>query len=169
LIGFAGAFRRSELVALNCSDILWAQRGIEVVIRRYKTDGVAEGRTIGIPFGSNEESCPVRSLEEWLLAAANSDEPIFREVNRHGKVSGCGLNGDSIARTIKRAARLAGYDPTNLAGHSHRSGHVTQGAIAHVDEATLMDQTGHTSVGMLRRYLRIRDVFALNSASYLGL
>lgn len=173
LIGFAGGLRREELVALDRSDIGWHPDGITILIRRSKTDGVAKGRTIGIPLGADEATCPVTALKRWLDAAGISDpgEPVFRAVNRHGKVSPSRLTPGSVARIIKAGARAAGmaHRVGKLAGHSLRSGHVSQAAIAHVDEATTMQQTGHTSPEMLRRYRRVHDVFALNSAAHLGL
>ena len=175
LIGYAGGLRRGELVSLNHSDIGWHSDGIIVRIMKSKTDGVAKGRTIGIPFGTDETTCPVRCLKRWLDAAgiSEADEPIFRAVDRHGRVSRDRLTPGSIARIVKAAARAAGMEAraANLAGHSLRSGHVSQAALAGpgLDEATVMRQTGHTSAEMLRRYRRIQDMFVLNSAAHLGL
>jgi integrase len=173
LMGYAGGFRRAELVALNCSDITWHSDGIAVRIVRSKTDGVAEGRTIGVPFGANEITCPVRALKLWMDSAGISGSgPIFRGVNRHGRVSIRRLSSDSVARIVKRAARRAGMEARvdNLSGHSLRSGHVSQAALVpELDEATVMYQTGHTSAEMLRRYRRLHDLFAVNSAAHLGL
>jgi integrase len=174
LTGYAGGLRREEVVALNCSDISWCSQGMAVNIRSSKTDGVAEGRTIGIPFGADETTCAVRCLERWLKAAGISgDQPIFRGVNRHGRVSRERLTPGSVARIIKAAASTAGMEArvANLAGHSLRSGHVSQAALAgpSLDETTVMRQTGHTSPEMLRRYRRIHDLFVLNSAAHLGL
>ena len=175
LTGYAGGLRREEVVGLNCSDVSWCSEGIIVCIRRSKTDGIAKGRTIGIPFGVEEATCPVRCLKRWLDAAgiSGADEPIFRGVNRHGKVSVGRLIPGSVARIIKAAARTTGIETraANLAGHSLRSGHVSQAALAgpSLDEATVMQQTGHTSPEMLRRYRRIHDLFVVNSAAHLGL
>ncbi len=65
LLGFAGAFRRSELVGLDVADMEFVKEGVRVTIRRSKTDQEGEGRVVGIPFGSRIETCPVRSLEAW--------------------------------------------------------------------------------------------------------
>jgi integrase len=174
LVGYAGGLRREELISLNCSDVGWHSEGITVRIKKSKTDGAAKGRTIGIPFGADETTCPVRCLELWLKAAGISgDEPIFRGVNRHGKISRHRLSSGSVARIIQAAARAGGMAARakNLAGHSLRSGHVSQAALAgpSLDEATVMRQTGHTSPEMLRRYRRIHDLFVVNSAAHLGL
>lgn len=175
LVAFGGALRREEAVSLNCSDVGWHSAGITIRIRKSKTDVFGKARTIGIPFGADESTCPVRCLRFWLDAAgiSGADERIFRGVDRHGRVSGQRLTPGSVARIIKQAARSAGLGgkAANLAGHSLRSGHVSQSALAgpSLDEATVMRQTGHTSAEMLRRYRRIQDVFVLNSAAHLGL
>ena len=66
LVGFAGAFRRSELVALAYADVRFTDEGLVVTIPKSKTDPEGAGQTIGIPYGSHPESCPVRALEAWL-------------------------------------------------------------------------------------------------------
>ena len=66
LIGFCGAFRGSELVALDAGDVAITRDGIVVKIRRSKTGQEGEGRKIGIPYGSNPATCPVRALQDWL-------------------------------------------------------------------------------------------------------
>jgi site-specific recombinase XerC len=80
LVGFAGGLRRSELVAINCTDLERIREGIVLTIRRSKTDQDGVGRKIGIPFGRTIH-CPVRALENWLSAAQIEDGPVFRSVD----------------------------------------------------------------------------------------
>jgi site-specific recombinase XerD len=56
LLGFAGAFRRSELVALNVADIEETEAGLRVTIRHSKTDQEGQGVTIAIARG--DVACP---------------------------------------------------------------------------------------------------------------
>jgi hypothetical protein len=49
LVGFAGAFRRSELAALDVADLQFTSDGLVVTLRRSKTDQEGEGRKVGIP------------------------------------------------------------------------------------------------------------------------
>src|SRR5437016_8104202 len=70
LLGFAGAFRRSELVGLDVEDLAFGKDGLIVMLRRSKTDQEGAGRRIGIPYGSNPQTCPVRVSQTWLEAAA---------------------------------------------------------------------------------------------------
>lgn len=88
LIGFCGAFRRSELVALDFADAAVTREGLVVTIRRSKTDQEGEGRKIGIPYAAHLETCALRSLQEWLEKGGITEGPLFRPINRHGKMAG---------------------------------------------------------------------------------
>jgi integrase len=169
LLGFAGAFRRSELVALDVRDCAFGKDGLTVLLRRSKVDQAGEGRKIGIPYGSNPETCPVRTMQAWIEMAALTTGPLFRPVNRHGQVQPRRLSGAAVALVIKRLTQRVGLDPAQYAGHSLRSGHATAAAIAGASERSIMNQTGHRSVQMVRRYIRDRNLFRDNSAGKLGL
>lgn len=169
LLGFAGAFRRSELVGLNVDDCVFGKDGLTITLRRSKTDQESVGRKIGIPYGSNPETCPVRTVQEWLEQAGFPDGPLFRSVNRHGHVQPVRLSGAAVARVVKKLARRAGLDAAKYAGHSLRAGHATAAAIAGASERSIMNQTGHRSVQMVRRYIRDGNLFRENSAAKLGL
>jgi site-specific recombinase XerD len=169
LLGFAGAFRRSELVGLSVDDCVFGKDGLTVSLRRSKTDQVGAGRKIGIPYGANPETCPVRNLQSWIEQAGISGGPLFRSVNRHGHVQPGGLSGIDVARVVKKLADRAGLDAAKYAGHSLRAGHATSAAIAGASERSIMNQTGHRSVQMVRRYIRDGSLFRENSAGKLGL
>jgi integrase len=169
LLGFAGAFRRSELVALDVADLAFNRDGLTVTLRRSKTDQEGQGRKIGVPYGSNPDTCPVRTLQEWLEQAAVASGPVFRAITRHGKLRPGGLCPADVARVVKKLAERAGLDPAKYAGHSLRSGHATSAAIAGASERSIMNQTGHRSVQMVRRYIRDGSLFRDNSAGKLGL
>jgi integrase len=169
LLGFAGAFRRSELVALNAEDCAFGKDGLVVNLRRSKVDQEAEGRRIGIPFGANPETCPVRNLQSWMEAAGIASGPLFRSINRHGKLRARRLSGIDVARIVKKLAKRAGLDGAKYGAHSLRAGHATSAAIAGASERSIMAQTGHRSVQMVRRYIREGSLFRENSAGKLGL
>jgi len=169
LLGFAGAFRRSELVCLDIEDCSFGKDGLTVTLRRSKTDQDGAGRKIGIPYGSNPETCPVRTIQAWIEQAVLSDGALFRSINRHGQVQAGGLSGMDVARVVKKLAERAGLDPAKYAGHSLRAGHATSAAIAGASERSIMKQTGHRSVQMVRRYIRDGSLFRENSAGKLGL
>ena len=169
LLGFAGAFRRSELVGLDVEDCAFSKDGLTITLRRSKTDQDGAGRKIGIPYGSNPETCPVRVLQDWLECAATNSGPLFRSLNRHGKVRFKRLAGLDVARVVKKLAERAGLDAAKYAGHSLRAGHATTAAIGGASERSIMKQTGHRSVQMVRRYIRDGSLFRENSAGKLGL
>jgi integrase len=169
LVGFAGAFRRSELVSLDVADLTFSRQGLTILLRRSKTDQIGEGRKLGVPHGASKATCPVRALQTWLKAADIADGPIFRPINRHGHVAPTRLSDHAVASVVKRCAAAADLDPALFAGHSLRAGCVTQGAMNGVEERVLMKQTGHKSTTMLRRYVRDADLFKDNAAAKLGL
>ena len=120
LVGFAGAFRRSELAAIDFTHLSFTEDGLVIDLYRSKTDQEAAGRKVGIPFGKEETTCPVRALSRWLAASGISSGAVFRGVNRHGKISRRGLHKDCVGWIVKRAASRATLKPEPLGGHSFR-------------------------------------------------
>jgi integrase len=169
LIGFCGGFRRSELVGLDVDAVAINRDGIVVNVRHSKTDQDGEGRKIGIPYGSNPATCPVRSLQNWLDASGITEGPLFRPITRHGKMASQRLSSKAVARIVKRYVKGIGLDASGYAGHSLRSGLATSAAMAGASEAAIMKQTGHRSVMMVRRYIRDGSLFRENAAAVLGL
>lgn len=170
LLGFAGGFRRSELVGLDLRDLRFTNDGLIIQLRRSKTDQEGQGREVGIPFGSTLATCPVRATRAWLADLEPGDtEPLFRPVNRHGQMSKRRVTDRVVALVVKRAARAAGLDSADLAGHSLRSGLATSAAAAGVPERAIMAQTGHRSLTTLRKYIRSGSLFLENAAAKVGL
>jgi integrase len=169
LVGFAGAFRRSELVALDVADLEFSRAGLIVTLRKSKTDQEARSRRLGIPYGSSEHSCPVRSLQAWLESARISGGPVFRGLDRFQRVQPGRLSDRSVALIVKRRAKAVGLDPARYAGHSLRAGLATSAAAAGASERMIMSQTGHRSADMVRRYIREGSLFQSNPAAMVGL
>jgi integrase len=169
LVGFAGAFRRSELAAIDFTHLSFTEDGLIIDLRRSKTDQEGSGRKVGIPFGKEEETCPVRALRRWLAESGIPSGAVFRGVNRHGKLARRGLHKDCVGWILKVAASRAGLKPEPLGGHSLRAGCVTQAAMNGVSERDIMRQTGHKSAEMLARYIRIGEMFTRNAAAGLGI
>ena len=169
LLGFAGALRRSELVGLDVVDVTEGADGLTVRLRRSKTDQEGAGRTVGIPFGSNPATCPVRAWRAWLELSSITEGPAFRPVDRHGHIRTARLSGQAVALVLKRHAARAGLDPGEVAGHSLRAGLATSAAAVGVPERIIAEQTGHKGTAMLRRYIREGSLFRENAASAVGL
>jgi integrase len=169
LIGFCGAFRRSELVSLDHSDVQVTRDGLVITLRRSKTDQTGEGRKIGVPFGSHPESCPVRAFQDWLDASAIISGPLFRPITRHGRLGPDRLTPKAVAGIVKRSAKRIGLDVATVAGHSLRSGLCTSAADAGASERSIMNQSGHRSLMTVRRYIKDGSLFKKNAAAVLGL
>jgi len=169
LLGFAGAFRRSELVALNIEDIGYSPEGLVITIRRSKTDQEGSGEKVAVALGKSRETCPVVSLREWLSEADISRGPLFRGVDRWGNVRAEALTDQVVALLIKKYALLAGLDATVFSGHSLRAGLATSAAAAGASERAIMKQTRHKSEAMVRRYIRDGTLFQQNVSAMVGL
>jgi integrase len=169
LLGFAGAFRRSELVALDVEDLSFKKEGLTVSIRRSKTDQEGQGRTVGIPYGSNPATCPLRSVQAWLEMLPDGSGPIFRAINRHKQISTKRLSDKAVALILKRWTGRIGLEEQHFAGHSLRAGLATAAASAGVSERAIMAQTGHRSLATVRKYIREGALFLDNAAAKVGL
>jgi len=112
-----------------------------VTIRRSKTDQEGEGRKIGIPYASHLETCPVRSLQDWLEKSGITEGPLFRPIDRFGKMASIRLSAAAVAGIVKRYATAVGLDAAEFAGHSLRSGLATSAAAAGASERSIMKQT----------------------------
>jgi site-specific recombinase XerD len=165
LIGFAGAFRRSELVALNVEDLEWTAEGVLITIRRSKTDQEGLGRKVAIPHG--ETACPVSALKAWLEVAQIATGAIFRRIwnRRAQRITDKRLAPRNVAAIVKAGAGRLGFDPSTFGGHSLRSGLVTTAVRRGVNLMKICDQTGHKSLEMLRVYSRDAELFAGNAAA----
>ena len=165
LIGFAGGFRRSELVGLDCADIERVRQGMIINLRRSKTDQEGAGRRIGIPHGRSRY-CPVAALDHWLSASGIDVGPVFRPVDRHSRVAAERLSGEAVSMVVKERVTAAGIDPTGFSGHSLRAGFATSAAQAGVSSFKIRSQTGHSDA-MLSRYIRDGELFVGNAAGAL--
>jgi site-specific recombinase XerD len=157
LLGFAGAFRRSELVALDVADLEENETGLLVTIRGSKTDQERQGATIAIARG--DIACPVKALREWLDAAGIEAGPLFRPINKAGTVRASRLTCRSVANIVKAYAGRAGFDASMFSGHSLRAGFLTSAAGKGASIFKMMDVSRHKSVDTLRGYVRDAELF----------
>lgn len=158
LTGFAGAFRRSELVSLQVEDVRFVHEGTVIRLRRGKTDQNGLGRDVAIPYVKGRH-CPVRALQAWLTRSGIVTGALFRRINRYDHVMAQGLTPQSVALIIKQRAAVIGLDPTIYSGHSLRAGLVTEATSSGVISWKIRQQTGHKSDAMLQRYIRDSQQF----------
>lgn len=163
LVGFAGAFRRSELVALDVGDVTFEADGLLVLVRRSKADQIGEGQTKAIPVARKERYCPVAALRAWMSTARVSRGPLFRVVDRWGNAKGR-MQARQVSEIVQKYARTAGLDPKRVGGHSLRAGFVTQAARMQSPEYRIMEQTGHKSSRSLSDYIREADRLGTSAA-----
>ena len=173
LLGFAAALRRSELAALDVRDLRFVDAGIEVTVRRSKTDQIGAGQVVPVPFGGRVETCPVRSVKAWISLLAREldpettttswvprvdsafEGPLFRAIRPDGWISDRHLDDRSVSRIVERAAHRADLDPAGVwTGHSLRAGLATSAARAGVPDRVIMATTRHRSRATLDRYIR---------------
>lgn len=161
LVGFAGAFRRSELVAIQVADVHFVEEGMVIRLRHGKTDQAGKGRDIAIPYVRGKY-CPVKALMNWLENAGITSGAIFREVNRHGNVMGHGLSPQAVAMIVKQRAETIGLDARLYSGHSLRAGMITSAAQSGVSAWKICQQSGHQSATVMQRYIRQSNLFTDN-------
>ena len=157
LLGFAGAFRRSELVALTLADIEKTPEGIRVTIRQSKTDQEGKGETIAIPNGTRFRI--VDSLYTWLKEADINDGYLFRSILKNARVQEKALSPIDVARIIKRYAFNAGLTVSDFSGHSLRAGFLTSAAKAGASIHKMMETSRHKSIETLAGYVRSENLF----------
>ena len=153
LIGFAGGFRRSELVNIYYEDVEFVPEGVKILIKRSKTDQSGEGAIKAIPYFDNQEFCPVIALKNYInnKFTDNFERRIFE------------ISDKSVALIIKRYADKAGLDSSRYAGHSLRSGFATTAAEFGAEERNIMAMTGHKTTQMVRRYIHEANLFKNNA------
>ena len=153
LIGFAGGFRRSELVNIDYDDVEFVSEGVKILVKRSKTDQSGEGITKAIPYFENEEFCPVLALKDYI-------KDKFKGISG-GKIFK--ISDKSVALIIKKYAEISGLNPTKYAGHSLRSGFATTAAEFGAEERNIMTMTGHKTTQMVRRYIKEANLFKHNA------
>lgn len=163
LLGFYGAFRRSELVAITVADLEAVPEGLRVWLRHSKTDQYGAGRAVPVPF--THTHCPVAAVRAWLDAAGITGGAVLRSVGRRGLIGSGGMSTEAVAQIIKRYATAAGLDAAEFAGHSLRSGFLTSAAERGADLAALQRVSGHKTVEiLLNTYIKPANLFANHAA-----
>jgi len=151
LIGFAGGFRRSELVNIDYDDVEFVPEGIKIFIKRSKTDQSGEGMIKAIPYFDNKIYCPVLALKHWIEFSEIKSDKIFE------------ISDKSVSLIIKKYAAQLGLDANKYGGHSLRSGFATSAAESGGEERNIMAMTGHKTTQMVRRYIQEANLFKNNA------
>ncbi|RAI54549.1 tyrosine-type recombinase/integrase [Roseicella frigidaeris] len=172
LLGYAGALRRAELVAIAREHLTLTADGLRLLIPRSKTDAAGQGAEIGIPRGQKPETCPVRALEAWLQASACRYGPVFRKVSRWGEVEPAGLHPDAVRQILLRRAAQAGLTVSGqerLSPHGLRAGFITEAYRQGARDEDIMDHTRHRDLRTMRGYVRRARLLTESPVTKLGL
>lgn len=172
LVGFAGALRRSELVALDVEHLTWTDDGLKVLLEKSKTDQQGKGAEIMIVCGRHEATCPVRAMRAWLDAASIKTGPVFRKVNKAERAEPRRLSDDAVRQVIlKRAAQagLKGSIAEPVSPHGLRAGFVTTAYKNGVPDEEIMGHTRHRSLTTMRSYVRRAKLNGSSPTGKLGL
>jgi site-specific recombinase XerD len=164
LLGFAGAFRRSELVALDVEHLTERSEGFAVLIPSSKTDQEALGQVVAIPRVPDSPYCPVQAVSDWLVAADITTDAIFLRLHKGDTVGTSRLTDQSVALILKELAAKSGFEPSRYAGHSLRSGFLTSAAGKRASIFKMADQSRHKSLDVLREYVRNEERFEDHAA-----
>lgn len=175
LVGFAGAFRRSELTALRWGDLRTTADGLVLHIRRSKTDVTGRGTYVGIPYGRSTLTCPVRAMAAWQARveaqrgpAVTPDLPCFVAVGHAGRIGSTALTPEALSRMLRRRAEAAGL-PGRWGGRSLRAGFISTAADLDIPLEQIARQSRHATLNTLLAYIRQEDPFRRNAAALLGM
>ena len=169
LLGFAGGFRRIELISIDYEDLEFVAEGVKIFIRKSKTDQFGEGMIKGLPYFTNQQYCPVWHLKKWLEISEIKSGPIFRRFFKGLNLGKNRLTDQSVALFLKKYLSNAGIENQNYSGHSLRSGFATVTAEAGADERSIMAMTGHKTTQMVRRYIKEANLFKNNALNKIKL
>lgn len=162
-VQWMGAYRRSEVVYLNVEDVTFKTKGMEVMLWKSKTDQEGKGAKMGLMPTKDLTVCPITSLQQWLKAACIETGPLFRRIDRRNVIHQERLTDRSVADIIKKAAKKAGLDEKLFSGHSMRSGFITTAAQERKSIDSIMVQSRHKSVAIVREYIQHATVFIDNA------
>ena len=163
LLGLAGAFRRSELVALNIEDIQVDQDFVVLRIRKSKTNQYQEKEYKLLAYSADATCCPVRNLQQWVQVLGKTEGAIFVAINKSEIISEQRICDKTVYLLTKK------YLGQKFSPHSLRAAFVTIAKINGADDQAIMNQTGHKTSAMIRKYTRIQSLKQLNAVTNLGL
>lgn len=167
LLGFSGAFRRSELIGINYEHISFDPEGISIHIPFSKSDQAGEGQHVEIPYKEGNKNCPIAVLLAWLNIAGIRSGPIFRPISKHGKILEKRLSDKSVALVVKKRGKNLFEDIKNISGHSLRRGFVLTAMENDVPALVIMNQTRHASFNTLKEYTLAKKNYKTNALNSL--
>jgi integrase len=163
LLGFAGAYRRSELVSLNIEDVDFNDDGAIISLSKSKTNQYGEAEEKAFFYSPEADFCPIRNLKQWINRLERPTGPLFVRVRKGDKITEERLNDMTVYETVKK------YLGERYSAHSLRASFITIAKINGADDSEIMRQSKHKTSLMIQRYTRIEDIKQHNAATKLGL
>ncbi len=163
LLGFAGAYRRSELVSLNIEDVEFNDDGAIISLSKSKTNQYGEAEEKAFFYSPEADFCPIRNLKQWINRLERATGPLFVRVRKGDKITDVRLNDMMVYQTVKK------YMGERYSAHSLRASFITIAKINGADDSEIMRQSKHKTSLMIQRYTRIEDIKQHNAATKLGL
>lgn len=171
LLGFGGAFRRSELVSIKVEHLNFLDNGISLYLPKSKTDQSGKGATKSI-LKTNTAYCPVLAIESWLKESRIKSGFIFRSTlpgdqlrPSYNNPKKPDLTPHSVALIVKKYAELAGFNPQDYSGHSLRRGFVTSAYLNGASLFKIKEMTLHENLDNLTIYYEDLEKFERNAAA----
>jgi len=164
LMCFSGAFRRSEIAALNVSDVRFTPEGASAFVRRSKGDRKRVGVHIPIAHGEHPETDPVATLRAWIADLPTQDGPLFYGVDQSDQMRPSRMPAAEVSRAVKRIARGLGLDPREFGGHSLRAGFVTAAFAEGRSIESVKEHVRHVRYETVSIYNRQANKFRNNPA-----
>jgi integrase len=162
LIGFGAALRRSEIVAIDLSDVKVTPDGLTVNVKRSKTDQYGAGTTLAIYRSADPELCIVTVLDAWLQHRGRGDGPLFTQIRRGDHVKVARLTDRTVWNVIRGAIEKLGWQNSGISPHSLRAGLITSAALNGAPLDEIMEQSRHRSYQVARKYVRNADAWKRN-------
>ncbi len=163
LLGFSGAFRRSELAALNVEHMLIDEAGLVIRLERSKTNQFGEVEEKAVSFALEAEYCPVSALQQWLALLNRQQGPLFVRIRKGEQVTHHRLSDEWVNRLVQQ------HLGEGFTAHSLRASFVTIAKANGADDMEVMNQTKHRTTTMIQRYDRRRNIRKHNASGKLGL
>jgi site-specific recombinase XerD len=163
LLGFTGAFRRSELVALNVEDLSFTDEGLIISMQKSKTNQYGDYEEKAIFYSPEAVLCPIRTLQAWIKRLEKDSSPLFVRVRKGDRITTDRLTDKTVNDLVKT------YFGEEFSAHSLRASFITIAKINGAEDSEIMRQSKHKTSAMIQRYTRIEDIKKHNAGMKLGL
>lgn len=158
LVGFSGAFRRSELTSITVETVAFVPEGAVVTVLRSKTDQTSQGAEVSIPFARDPEMCAVKALYQWLSRSRITTGPVFRRVYTSGNIGNDALSEEAVRLILAKAVESANLSG-NISPHSLRAGFCTAAALKGASLEQIGRHARHASTQTTLGYVRVAERF----------